>query len=106
MTITFDCSTKMRRQSPAVCHVDNTARPQLIRERDNPEYYAILREYHALTGIPSVINTSFNIHDEPIVNTAAEALQAFRQSKLDALILGDCIVLSPSLDDRQLVSAA
>lgn len=95
MTITFDCLPQMQSTSPAVCHVDKTARPQLIRQEDNAPYYAILEEYHALTGIPSLINTSFNIHDEPIVHTPAEALQAFLQSRLDGLILGDSLILSP-----------
>ena len=96
MTITFDCLPEMRAQSPAVCHVDNTARPQLIRESDNPAYYSILREYHQLTGIPSVVNTSFNIHEEPIVNSPAEAIQAFEQSRLDALVLGDMLIMAPA----------
>jgi carbamoyltransferase len=95
MTMTFDCLPEMKTLSPAVCHVDNTARPQLIREADNPEYYSILKQYHAMTGIPSLVNTSFNIHEEPIVNTPQEALQAFRQSRLDALILGKRLVLAP-----------
>ncbi len=94
MTVTFDCTDEMKNQSPAVCHVDGTARPQLIRERDNPSYYKILTEYRRITGIPNLINTSFNIHEEPIVNTAAEAIQAFRDSKLDALLLGDNVVLA------------
>jgi carbamoyltransferase len=96
MTVTFDCLPGMRAQSPAVCHVDNTARPQLIREKDNPEYYAIVEEYHRMTGIPSVVNTSFNIHEEPIVNTPAEAIKAFEQSRLDALVLGDQLIMAPA----------
>jgi carbamoyltransferase len=95
MTITFDCLPDMRAQSPAVCHVDNTARPQLIREADNPPYYAILKEYHQLTGIPSVVNTSFNIHEEPIVSSPAEAIKSFEQSRLDALVLGDMLIMAP-----------
>lgn len=93
MTITFDCSESMRRQSPAVVHVDGTARPQLLRRDDNPDYYAILKAYKEITGIPSLINTSFNMHEEPIVNSPAEAVAAFRQSRLDALILGDRLIL-------------
>jgi carbamoyltransferase len=95
MTVTFDCTDEMREQSPAVCHVDGTARPQLIRERDNPSYHKILSEYRRITGIPSLVNTSFNIHEEPIVNTAAEAIQAFRDSRLDVLLLGDNVILAP-----------
>lgn len=98
MTVTFDCEASMRKQSPAVCHVDNTARPQLIRREDNPGYYDILSAYHSITGIPSLVNTSFNMHEEPIVNTAAEAVTAFQQSELDALILGNLLVPAAALD--------
>lgn len=95
MTITFDCLPEMAAQSPAVCHVDGTARPQLIREADNPEYYAIVKEHAEITGVPSLVNTSFNIHEEPIVNTPEEAVQAFAQSRLDALVLGDLLIMAP-----------
>ena len=95
MTVTFDCTEDMKKQSPAVCHVDGTARPQLIREQDNPVYYKILNEYRRITGIPSLVNTSFNIHEEPIVNTAEEAIQAFKDSRLDVLLLGDKLILAP-----------
>jgi len=96
MTVTFNCTDEMKKQSPAVCHVDGTARPQLIREQDNPSYYRILTEYRKITGIPSLVNTSFNIHEEPIVNTAEEAIQAFKDSRLDVLLLGDKVILAPA----------
>lgn len=92
MTVTFDCKEDMIEKCPAVCHIDGTARPQLIREEDNSSYYKIVKEYQRLTGLPCVINTSFNMHEEPIVNTAEQAVTAFKQSGLDALILGDVIV--------------
>lgn len=94
MTITFDCTDAMRQQSPAVAHVDGTARPQLIRREHNPSYYDILKEYKRITGIPSLVNTSFNMHEEPIVNTPAEAIRAFQQSNLHALILGNRLLVS------------
>jgi len=94
MTITFDCTDHMKKTCPAVCHVDGTARPQLIREEDNPSYYQILKEYQGITGISSLINTSFNMHEEPIVYTPEDAITAFEQSGLDALVLGDYLVLN------------
>jgi carbamoyltransferase len=94
MTITFDCTRQMEERSPAVVHVDGTARPQLIKEEENPSYYQILKEYKNITGIPSIINTSFNMHEEPIVNTPEEAVRAFLSSGLDALILGDRLLVS------------
>jgi len=95
MTITFECSPVMRDEAPAVVHVDGTARPQVIHSADNPGYYAVLDAYYALTGIPSLVNTSFNMHEEPIVRTPAEALKAFEASRLDALIAGPYLVIRP-----------
>ena len=86
----------MKRTSPAAVHVDGTARPQLVTAESNPSFHRILREYHAISGIPSVINTSFNMHEEPIVCSAADAMRAFRASDLPYLVLGDYLVSSPS----------
>ncbi|MCS3700162.1 carbamoyltransferase [Salinibacter ruber] len=94
MTITFDCTEEMKDRSPAVVHIDGTARPQLIKEEENPSYYQILNEYKQITGIPSLINTSFNMHEEPIVNTPQEAVKAFLSTELDALVLGDHLLVS------------
>ena len=69
MTITFDCHAELMEKCPAICHVDGTARPQLIREEDNPSYYRLVKEYQSMTGLPCMVNTSFNMHEEPIVNT-------------------------------------
>lgn len=88
MTITYDASEIARKNIPAAIHVDGTARPQVLRQSDNPEVHAILTEYLALTGIPSVINTSFNMHEEPIVCSAEDAVRAFQLGKLDALFCG------------------
>ncbi len=96
MTITLDCTEYMKQASPAAVHVDGTARPQLIREEVNPSYYGILREYYHLSGIPSLINTSFNMHEEPIVNSPGDAVRAFLQGNLDYLAIGDFLVTHPS----------
>ena len=93
MTITCDCTEKMKKQSPACVHVDGTARPQILKEIDNPEYYKILKEYHRRTGIPSLVNTSFNMHEEPIVCTPEDAVRAFLLGSLDALILGPFLII-------------
>ena len=70
MTITFHCTPWMAERCGGVVHVDNTARPQLIRREDNPTYYKVVEEYEKRTGVPVVINTSFNVHEEPIVQLA------------------------------------
>jgi carbamoyltransferase len=96
MTITFNATKEMREQSPACVHVDGTARPQLITRDTNPSVYATLAHYHHLSGIPSIINTSFNMHEEPIICTPAEAVQAFLAANIDALAIGDYLVINES----------
>jgi carbamoyltransferase len=97
MTITFDCTDEMRRTCPAAVHVDGTARPQLVTATSNPGFHAILTEYYKLTGVPSVINTSFNMHEEPIVCTPDDAIRAFLQGNLDYLAIGGSLVVHPSV---------
>ena len=97
MTITFNCTEKMRQQSPGVVHVDGTARPQILDPDTAPDFYKIGMAYHKLTGIPSLINTSFNMHGEPIVCTPEDALRSFNQGKLDYLAIGNWLVVNPEL---------
>jgi carbamoyltransferase len=92
MTITCDCTDWMKQLSPAVVHLDGTARPQLIDRQTEPFYYDVLARYHSKTGIPSLINTSFNMHEEPIVCDAHDAIRAFQMGRLDALVLGSYLV--------------
>jgi len=94
MTITYDASEIAKQDIPAAIHVDGTARPQVLRERDNPEVYAILKAYHAITGVPALINTSFNMHEEPIVCSASDAVRAFQLGHLDALICADFLTIA------------
>jgi carbamoyltransferase len=96
MTLTFDCTNFMKQKCPAAVHVDGTARPQLIRQEVNPSYYQIVWEYFKLSGIPSLINTSFNMHEEPIVNSPNDAIRAFLQGNLDYLAIGNFLVKHPS----------
>jgi len=96
MTITFDCTEFMRKVSPAAVHVDGTARPQLVREDSNPSFHRLLTEYYRLSGIPSIINTSFNMHEEPIVNSPRDAIRAFLQGNLDYLAIGTFLVRHPT----------
>jgi carbamoyltransferase len=92
MTITFDCTDFMLEQCPAAVHVDGTARPQLVREQTNKSFYQIIKEYFSLTGNPSIINTSFNMHEEPIVCTPEDAIKAFMQGNLHYLAIGPYLV--------------
>ncbi len=94
MTITFDCTDWMKKHCPAVVHVDGTARPQIIDQQTNPSYYRIIDEYRKITGLPTIINTSFNIHEEPIVCTPADAIRAFQIGHLDYLAMGPFLIPS------------
>jgi carbamoyltransferase len=97
MTITFDCTDWMKTCCPAVVHVDGTARPQLVHKEDNPSFYKIIEAYRKRTGLPTVINTSFNIHEEPIVCTPADAVRAFTSGHLDYLAIGNFLVENPNI---------
>jgi len=95
MTITFDCTDWMKKNCPAVVHVDGTARPQIINKETTPLYYKIVDEYRKLTGLPSIINTSFNMHEEPIVCTPNDAIRAFKQGSLDYLAMENFLIRNP-----------
>jgi len=94
MTITCDCTPEMRKAAPAAVHVDGTARPQLVCPQEHPDFYAILSAYRRRTGEATLINTSFNMHEEPIVCSAQDAIRAYVASGLGVLALGDFIVES------------
>ena len=92
MTITTECTKNNAKISPAAVHIDNTARPQILKKDDNLRVYKILKEYFKITKIPNLINTSFNVHEEPIVCSPNDAIRAFETSKLDYLYIGDYIL--------------
>ncbi len=94
MVITFNCKELMQERCPAIVHLDNTARPQLITRKINESYYKILKEYKKLTGLPTIVNTSFNMHEEPIVCTPEDAIRSFKQGHLDYLAIGNYLVKS------------
>jgi carbamoyltransferase len=77
---------------PAIVHVDGTARVQTVAEDENPMLYRLLKEFDALTGVPVLVNTSFNIKGEPIVETPEDAMQCFLGTGIDHLILHDLVV--------------
>jgi carbamoyltransferase len=97
MTITFDCTEQFKRDCPAAVHVDGTARPQLVRASSNPSFHHVLREYRQRTGVGTVVNTSFNMHEEPIVCTPEDAVRSFVRGHLDYLAIGPFIVENPNL---------
>jgi len=76
---------------PAVIHIDNTARVQTVHKDVNPRYHELISHFHMLTGVPLVLNTSFN-DSEPIVCSPQDALNTFNKTRIDVLILGDYII--------------
>jgi carbamoyltransferase len=92
MLIAKPVRPEWRDKIPAIVHVDGTARVQTVREATNPMLYRLLKEYEALTGVPVLINTSFNIKGEPIVETPEDAVACFLNTGIDNLILHDTVV--------------
>lgn len=98
MTITCNVKADWAPKIPAVVHVDNTARPQVIRRDPNPLYYDILKAYGARTGNPVLINTSFNAHEEPIINRPEECAQALREGRVDFVVTEHGVYAGPKTD--------
>jgi carbamoyltransferase len=78
---------------PAVTHVDDSARIQTVRRDDNPLYYDIIRAFDASTGCPVIVNTSFNVKDEPIVCTPEDAYRCFMKTQIDVLVLQSFVIM-------------
>lgn len=97
MLIAKRVRTEWRDKIPAVVHVDGTARVQTVREETNPLLYRLLKEFDALTGVPVLINTSFNVKGEPIVETPRDAVVCFLTTGIDNLILHDTILSKNAL---------
>jgi len=87
----FQFRAEKRSQVPAVCHVDGSGRLQTVHRATNPLYHQLITHFHQLTGIPMVLNTSFN-ENEPVVCRPEEALDCFLRTKMDVLVLGSFFV--------------
>ena len=92
--MTFTCETKKICEdlAPAIVHLDKTARPQSVYQNKNKFLHKLLTEFKKETGIGMLINTSFNVHEEPIVESHQDAVKSFEESKLDFLVLEDKIL--------------
>jgi carbamoyltransferase len=97
MIKTFDVPVEKQSEIPAVLHPsDQTTRPQTVTEGQNPRYHRLISEFEEITGVPVVLNTSFNDNGEPIVNQPSEAVKAFFSMGLDVLVLNDIVVEKPA----------
>ncbi|MCL4821566.1 MAG: carbamoyltransferase [Vicinamibacteria bacterium] len=85
-----------KRFIPSVTHVDHSARLQTVSEEQNPAYYGLMREFEKITGVPLVINTSFNVRGEPIVCTPRDAWLCFMRTNMDALAIGPFLLKKPA----------
>jgi carbamoyltransferase len=110
MTVTFKVNKEIAPSIPAVVHVDGTARPQIVWKTTSPLLHQILSEYNNATGIPVLVNTSFNMHEEPIVCSPDDAVRAFLEGSVDILAIGSYLIKSkqndaisnqPSLNDEK-----
>jgi carbamoyltransferase len=82
---------------PAITHVDRTGRLQTVFKDQSPRYYNLIQRFGQATGVPVVLNTSFNLKGEPVVNTPANAFNTFSKSEMDCLVLGDFLVEKEAL---------
>jgi carbamoyltransferase len=92
MILTAQVRPEKRSVIPSVTHVDGSARPQTVEHEVNPLYYHLIDEFGAVTGVPVIMNTSFNLRGEAIVNTPTDALRTFFSSGMDALVIGSFLV--------------
>jgi carbamoyltransferase len=92
MLYVVDVKADKRPAVPAITHVDGTGRLQTVRRDTNPRYHRLIELFAEATGVPMLLNTSFNLKGEPIVNTPAEAFRTFQQSGMDVLVLGDYLI--------------
>ncbi len=99
MTITTQVREAWRDKIAAVVHVDGTARPQIVRDEDNPLYAQVLREFKGLTGLRALVNTSFNVHEEPIIHTPKECLRALDDGRVDYVLLANGVYESKNNRD-------
>jgi carbamoyltransferase len=91
MMLIAEITPSVRGRIPAVSHVDGTARVQTVSKQANPRYWSLIREFEKITGIPVLLNTSFN-ENEPIVCNPEQAIACFRRTDFDVLAIGDFLV--------------
>jgi carbamoyltransferase len=97
MLYVVDVKPDKRPLVPAITHVDGTGRLQTVRRDANARYYRLIERFGQATGVPVLLNTSFNLKGEPIVNTPPEAFRTFAASGMDVLALGECVIEKDSI---------
>ena len=92
MLLVFRIREKMRDRIPSGVHIDGTGRGQTVHKEISPTFWELIRKFRDKTGVPVLLNTSFNVRGEPIINSPFEALQCFVKTKIDFLVMGDIVV--------------
>ena len=92
MLLVLPVKEEKKKVIPAVTHVDGTARVQAVSDTQNPRYYELIKEFEEITGVPVILNTSFNVKGEPIVFTPTDAIKCFLKTDIDYLVLGEYLV--------------
>jgi len=93
MTMTYDCHPDFRENSPAVVHIDGTARPQVIRPNNDPFMHRLLMAWYEVTGQMALVNTSFNKHEEPIICNAKDAFDALMDGMVDIVVMNESTLI-------------
>ena len=92
MLIACKALKKNKKFIPAVIHVDNTCRVQTVKKKMNIKFYKLIEEFYKITNIPVLLNTSFNVKGQPIVNTPEQAIKTFLSTNIDTLAIGNYIM--------------
>jgi len=93
MLVTTTVKEEWRNKIPAVTHVDNSSRHQSVTEENNPKFYSLIKKFHNRTGVPVLLNTSFNGPSEPIVETPLNAIHTFMTTNLDILVINNIVII-------------
>ncbi len=94
MTMSFDITEEAKKDLSAAVHIDGTCRPQILMKEDNETFYAIIKRFKEKTGVGGVLNTSFNLHGDPIVRKPEEAIKSMKKIGLDFLLCDDFIIMN------------
>lgn len=100
MITSFDVKEEKKDKIPAVVHVDNTSRPNMVTENVNPRYYHLIKHFGEITGEPIILNTSLNIKGEPIINHPREAIKCFFDTGMDLMFVGNYCLKKPAVTDE------
>ncbi|MBT5236780.1 hypothetical protein HOL63_00225, partial [Candidatus Peregrinibacteria bacterium] len=105
MLLVADVHPDKREEVPAITHVDGSARIQTINQKQNKKYYDLIKAFESNTGCPVIINTSFNVRGEPIVESPKDALNCFLNTYMDYLVLGNILIKKTDISQERVLSS-